>query len=452
MSDNQDSANSLFLNTSPARLFFLAALPGAISMLASSLYGLLDGIFVGQSLGETAFAALNLAFPFVVINFSLADLIGVGSSVPISISLGMKKEKEANNVFTCAVLMIVFAGILIGALLYTIAPFLIGMLGAEGELASYAVQYMRVYAICSPLTTIIFAMDNYLRICGRIKMSMWLNIFMSFLTGVLEFLFLFIFRWGIWGAALATCTGMMVCAVLALLPFVRKKALLRFCRPHFHGKMVRQIIACGSPTFLNNIAGRITSILMNAILVRLGGETAVSVYGVLMYTDGFIQPLLYGLCDSLQPAVGYNWGAGKISRVRSIEKCCFSASAVVSLAAFVLILFFPEQIVSLFMADGEEAATTMAVGALRLFALTYITRWFSFATQSYMMAIEKPMEASMISVSTALIFPVILVAALCPLGLTGIWLNFAATAVLAAVLSLIIILKRKKELFAPDES
>ena len=125
MSDNQASANSLFLNTSPARLFFLAALPGAISMLASSLYGLLDGIFVGQSLGETAFAALNLAFPFVVINFSLADLIGVGSSVPISISLGMKKEKEANNVFTCAVLMIVFAGILIGALLYTIAPFLI---------------------------------------------------------------------------------------------------------------------------------------------------------------------------------------------------------------------------------------------------------------------------------------------------------------------------------------
>ena len=125
---------------------------------------------------------------------------------------------------------------------------------------------------------------------------------------------------------------------------------------------------------------------------------------------------------------------------------------MVSLAAFVLILFFPEQIVSLFMADGEEAATTMAVGALRLFALTYITRWFSFATQSYMMAIEKPMEASMISVSTALIFPVILVAALWPLGLTGIWLNFAATAVLAAVLSLIIILKRKKELFAPDES
>lgn len=446
------NSEALFSRTAPLKLFFLAAIPGAISMLASALYQTVDGVFVGHFLGSTAFAAVNLAMPFVIINFSLADLIGVGAAVPISICLGKQEKEEANNIFTCAVLMIVGTGVLIGAVLFLSAPLLIHLMGAEGEFAELAVQYMQVYALCSPVTTIVFAMDNFLRICGFIRGSMFLNILMSGLSALLEFLFLFVFGWGVWAAALATCTGMMVCAVLALLPFVRKKALLRFCRPHFHGKMVRQIIACGSPTFLNNIAGRITSILMNAILVRLGGETAVSVYGVLMYTDGFIQPLLYGLCDSLQPAVGYNWGAGKISRVRSIEKCCFSASAVVSLAAFVLILFFPEQIVSLFMADGGEAATIMAVGALRLFALTYITRWFSFATQSYMMAIEKPMEASVISVSTALIFPVILVAALWPLGLTGIWLNFAATAVLAAVLSLIIILKRKKELFAPDES
>lgn len=444
------NSEALFSRTAPLKLFFLAAIPGAVSMLASALYQTVDGVFVGHFLGSTAFAAVNLAMPFVIINFSLADLIGVGAAVPISICLGRQEKEEANNIFTCAVLMIVGTGVLIGAALFLSAPLVIRLMGADGEFAELAVQYMQVYALCSPVTTIVFAMDNFLRICGFIRGSMFLNILMSGLSALLEFLFLFVLGWGVWAAALATCTGMMVCAVLALIPFLRKKALLRFVRPHFHGQMIRQIIACGCPTFLNNIAGRITSILMNAILVRLGGETAVSVYGVLMFTDGFIQPLLHGLCDSLQPAVGYNWGAGKISRVRSIEKCCFSASAVVSLAAFVLILAFPAQIVSLFMTDGGEAAMTMAVGTLRLFALTYITRWFSFATQSYMMAIEKPMEASMISVSTALIFPVILVAVLWPLGLTGIWLNFAATAVLAAVLSLIIILRKRKELFAAD--
>ncbi len=185
--------------------------------------------------------------------------------------------------------------------------------------------------------------------------------------------------------------------------------------PRFSGKMIRQIIACGSPNFLNNIAGRITSILMNAILVRLGGETAVSVYGVLMFAEGFIQPLLYGMCDSLQPAVGYNWGAQKFSRVRAIEKCCFVAAAVVSLLSVFAIAFFPEQITRLFVADPATDILNMSIGALRLFSLTYVTRWFSFATQSYMLAIEKPLPASLISVSTALLFPVVLVGALWPL-------------------------------------
>lgn len=443
-------SNTLFLKTSPLRLFLLASIPGAISMLASALYQTLDGVFVGHFLGPTAFAAVNLAMPFVIINFSLADLIGMGASVPISISLGRKQNREANNIFTCACLLIVGTGVLIGAVLYTAAPLLIRLMGAEGEFADLAVQYIRVYALCSPVTTIVFAMDNFLRICGIIRGSMFLNILMSVLSGVLEFLFLNVFRWGIWAAALATCTGMFISAFLAVVPFLRGKTLLRFCKPRFQTGMIRQIVSCGSPNFLNNIAGRITSILLNAILVRMGGESAVSVYGILMYADGFIQPLLYGMCDSLQPAVGYNWGAGKFARVRAIEKCCFSASGLVSLLAVLVIALFPEQITLLFMADAGQDVMGMAVGALRLFSLTYVVRWFSFATQSYMLAIEKSLPASIISVSTALVFPLILVILLWPLGLTGIWLNFAGTAVLAAVLSGVILLKMHRELSRPE--
>ena len=446
------NATALFAKTPPFKLFFLASIPGAISMLASALYQTFDGIFVGHFAGATAFAAINLAMPFVIINFSLADLIGVGSSVPISIALGKKQEQEANNLFTCACLMIVGTGIIIGALLFAAAPLLIQLMGAQGEFADLAVQYIRVYAISSPVTTIVFAMDNFLRICGRIRTSMFLNIFMSVLSAVLEFLFLGVFRWGVWAAALATCAGMFITALLAVVPFFMGKNLLHFCRPRFSVGMIRQIIACGSPNFLNNIAGRITSILLNAILVRMGGETAVSVYGVLMYTDGFIQPLLYGMCDSLQPAVGYNWGAGKISRVRAIEKCCFIASGIISLLAVVVILLFPGQITGLFMADASVEVMALSIGALQLFAITYITRWFSFATQSYMLAIEKPLPASIISVSTALVFPVLLIGVLWPLGLTGIWLNFAGTALLAAILSAVILLKLRGELFQPDHT
>lgn len=439
------SSKTLFAKTPPVKLFFIAAIPGAVSMLASALYGLLDGIFVGRILGETAFAALNLAFPFVVINFSLADLIGLGSAVPIAISLGKKEEHEANNIFSCACIMIVLTGALIGGILYAAAPALIGMLGAEGQLAHMAVQYMRVYAICSPVTTIVFAMDNYLRICGKIKRSLTLNILMAVIGAVLEFTFLFVFKWGIWGAALATCSGMLVCALLALYPFLRSRLQLRFCRPHFSLGLIRQIIICGSPNFLNNIAGRITSILMNAVLLSMGGQPAVSIYGILMYLSEIVQPILYGVCDSLQPAVGYNWGAGNYGRVKAIEKCCFTASAVVSVGAAIIMLAIPEQLSSLFIQDLDQSFLTEAAKALRLFSLTYITRWFSFATQSFMIAVDKPLPASIISVSTALIFPVILIGALWPLKLTGLWLNSTVTAVLAGILAVIVMLKFRKE-------
>ena len=115
-------------------------------MFASALYQTIDGVFVGRFLRQTAFAAVNLAMPFVIINFSLADLIGVGSAVPISVCLGKKQEREANNIFTCACLMIVGAGAVIGGILFAAAPLLIRLMGAEGEFADLAVRYLRVYA------------------------------------------------------------------------------------------------------------------------------------------------------------------------------------------------------------------------------------------------------------------------------------------------------------------
>lgn len=444
------SSTTFFSKTPPSKLFLMASIPGMISMLASSLYQTFDGVLVGQFLGTTAFAAINLAMPFVIINFALSDLIGVGSSVPISICLGKKQEREANNIFTCSCLMIVATGIVVGGLLFASAPLLLHLLGAEGELADLAVQYLRVYAICSPITTIVYALDNYLRISGFIRGSMAVNLLMSGLCVGLEFLFLGVLHWGIWAASLASCCGMAICALVALSPFFRGKAILHFCRPKFTLKMVRQIIACGSPSFLNNVASRVTSILMNSILVSLGGEIAVSVYGVLMFVDGFIQQLLYGMCDSVQPAVGYNWGAQKYSRVRGIEKCCFSASAIVSILSVFVIAVFPEQITKLFISDVSVEVLALSVGALRLFCFTYLVRWVSFATQSFMLAIEKPLPASAISVSTALIFPVILLIVLWPLGLTGIWLNLAGASLLSAIMSVFILAKVRHELQRPD--
>lgn len=441
---------TLFSQTPPVRLFFFAAIPGALSMLASSLYYTLDGVFVGQFIGATAFAAINLAMPFVIINFSLADLIGVGASVPISIALGRGDKKEANNIFTCACLLIHALGILIGAALFAAAPLLIRFLGADGEFAAMAVEYLRVYALCSPLSTAMFAMDNFLRISGFIRGSLALNILMSVLCAGFELVFLGVFGWGVWAAALAGSLGMGICVLIAYIPFLRGKSVLRFTRPRFSWKLVRHIAACGTPNFLNNVSARITEILMNAILVRLGGAMAVSVYGILLFVDGLIQPLLYGICDALQPAVGYNWGARKYSRVRAIERCCFIGAAVTTIALMFLVRSEPTFIIHLFVPDANQELLSTATAALNLFSFAYLTRWLGFATQSYMIAIGKPFQAALISVSTTLAFPALFLILLWPLGLTGIWLNLPASATLAAVLSIVILRSLRRELQQED--
>lgn len=438
------NSHELYTRTPPLKLYFLVAVPGAVSMIASSLWGLFDGIFVGQLLGPTAFAALNLAFPFVLINFSLADLVGVGSSVPISIALGRKDGKTANNVFTCACILIFATGLLMGALMYAFAPAMMALMGAEGALKEMSVAYIRVYALFSPFTTIVFAVDNYLRICGKIRGSMLLNIFMSIAILALEYLCLGPMKMSIGGSPLAVSLGMVLCGLTALVPFFRGKLTLRFCKPKFTAALIGQIVSNGSPIFLSNVAARLTGILMNMVLLELGGPAAVSVYGVLMYAGDILMQLMYGACDSLQPALGYNYGAGSMERVKSIAKCCMAAGAVICLGGAAVMFCFPGQIASLFLTDGEAELMTMTVHAMRLFCLTFLTRWFGFAVQSFLIALEKPRPATILSLANTFVFPVLLLIVLKPLGLTGVWLNTPVTALAVTVMALVLVMRRRE--------
>ncbi len=426
----------LFETLSPRRLFLRAAVPGALSMLASSLYSTVDVILVGNYLGETAFAAVNLAMPFVIVLFAMADLIGVGSSVPIAIALGRHDEETASNAFTCACVMIVASSAALGALVFAAAPALMALCGASGELARLAVEYLRVYALCLPGTAIFYAVDNYMRICGRTRESLGLNVLMAALGAGLELLVLGVLGWGVGAAAAAYSASLLTCSVVAFVPFARGRMVLRFVRPRPSARLVRQIAACGTPTFLNNVAGRVTSVLMNYFLLASGGETAVSAYGILMSIDGVVQALLYGMVDSLQPAVGYNWGARLFGRVREIERWCFGAAAAGSVALGCAAMAAPEPLIHLFVGGADEALVSMAVPAIRIFCLAYLVRWVSFASQSYLMAIERSRAAATMSVCTVLVFPVLLIVCLRGLGLTGFWLNMPVTALLSGLLAL----------------
>lgn len=448
-----------YATMNPWRLFFVVALPGMISMFAMSIYSVFEGAFIGQTLGEGAFAAVNIAFPLVFINFSLADLVGVGASVPISIALGRKDHKTANNVFSCSLIMIVAAAIVMGIIMFFAAEPLCRMMGATDELLTTSMRYLRTFALCGPLTTLFFAMDNYLRISGYVKISMAINIGQNLLTVGLLALFLFVFHTDVIGSALAICTSMCIAAIVAMLPFLLKKTVLRFTRPHFHLSMFKEILACGSPIFLSNIAGRITSILMNVALMKIGlemlgeggGTTAVAAYGVLMYSSDLCWPLLYGISDSLSPSIGYNWGAKNYARVKRIARCGYIGTGLIGLVSTVAMFFGASFVASVFVSAEDAVLLSLAEHGIRLFCFAYLFRWFGVMTQSFFSAIEKPVLATVMAVSIALVFPVLCLGAFWNLGLDGLWLNFVGTNALAFILGAILlyfILRtiRKKEL------
>ncbi|MEG0127240.1 MAG: MATE family efflux transporter, partial [Clostridia bacterium] len=213
----------LFEKTPATKLFLKLTIPGMISMVMSSIYWMIDGVLVGHMLGADAFAALNLVLPIVMISLAVADLIGVGSAVPIAIKLGQHKEAEASNIFTCACLMIVSSATVLGIALFFFAEDLVRLMGAEEHLVQMAAQYLKVYALTAPVTTIVFAVDNYLRLCGKVGYSMMTNILMCVASSVLEWVFLFAFGFGIWAAALANCIGIFLSVVVAFIPFFRGK-------------------------------------------------------------------------------------------------------------------------------------------------------------------------------------------------------------------------------------
>ena len=431
------SEQAFFLETKPSRLFFRAAIPGAVGMIASNIYFSLEMLLVGRFLGQTAFAGGNLAMPLLLIAYAVADMIAVGSSIGIALRLGEGRREEADRIFTAAVISASVLGTLAAVLLTATGPFFFRLMGADAALTKEAMTYLGVYTIFMPLTCLVFVFDNYLRICGRVRFSMAMNIVLALLCLSLEFIFLYVFRLGIGFAALGTSLGMSITCIICMFPFIRGKMSLRFVRLRFSTSVLKEIFTQGLPSFLNNMSGRITSILMNTLLLHLGGGMAVSIYGVFMNIDSIIVPGMYGVFDSLQPAIGYNWGAGRKERTARIARCCVIALAVMCLVFTALLELFPGQIFSLFLESGQDELQ-LAVHAISIMGLTYLVRWISYSCQSFSSAIGNNREATVLSICNALLFPMLMMFILRGTGLEGLWFVTPSAAVLTSIVAAVI--------------
>lgn len=428
----------MFGEMSPTRLFVRCAIPNMISMAVVSLYTIADGMFVGHYIGAQALAAVNLVWPLIMMSFALVDMVAVGSSVHIAIRLGEKKGEEASRIFTTACMLIMGISVLAGVTAWCFAPQLVVALGAEGEVAALAVEYMRVYAAFSPLIMIFFAVDNYLRICGKVTYSMAMNVAVSLANIVLDAWFIAVLGWGIGAAALASCLCLATGTVVCFFPFVCKRMPLRFVRGGVPLPLLGHMLANGSSEFFSNISSSVCMMMFNAVLMEMEGYLAVAAFSIVMYVDSIVKCLWFGMADALQPAISYNYGAGSMRRVFALEYRVQLAALGLSVLVLVGMQISGPALVRLFA--PEQELVEMGTHAMRLFALSYLVSWCGVVSGSFLTALGRPGASLLLAMSQTLLLPALCLILLpAKMGLDGVWLTPLAAGLLSTALAVVIL-------------
>ncbi|WP_246019766.1 MATE family efflux transporter [Bacilliculturomica massiliensis] len=435
----------MFESLPPGELFLKCAVPSMISMAVTSLYTVADGIFVGRFIGSGALAAINLVMPFIMMSFALSDMIAAGSSVQISIRLGEKKGDEANRIFSFCSLLIFAISCAMGAAGWLFAGPLVRLMGADETVTALAVEYMRVYAVFSPGIMIFFALDNYLRICGKVRYSMLMNVGISLLNIVLDALFIAVWGWGIGAAALASCISLMAGTVIGFAPFLSRRLPLKLVRGRISLRMTGNILANGSSEFFSNISGSALMVIMNTVLLRLGGAMAVAAFSIVMYIDSVVKSLLFGMADSLQPAISYNYGAGNRSRMFAIEKRLLLAGAVLSMTVLLGLLLSGQHMIALFLDGSDKSLIELSWRAMKLFSMSYLICWFGMIAGSFFTALNRPVCSLTVAFGQTLVFPLLSLMTLpAVLGLDGVWLTGLAAGCMSALLAAVFFVRVQK--------
>ncbi len=430
--------NQAMFGTLPLKTLFLKlAVPNIISTIFIAITTTVDGIVVGNYIGSHALAAINIFFPVIRIVFALSDMIAVGSSVKIGIRMGEKREKEASQIFASSVLGIVLLGVFVMIFAHFFLEDILRFLIADSVLVADIFAYAQGFLYFIPLIIPYFAVDNYLRLCGKAKYSMCVSIIAAVLNIGLDILFVGILGWGIASASFATAISMMTGSILSIFPFLTKQLTLRFCKPNLPFREWMGIIYNGSSEFFNSISGSLISLLINALLLRLGGPVAVASYAILMYIDCILIYILFGLNDAMQPAVSYNYGAGQYDRIWGLFRLVGWTTAIIS-ALFMLVIFIaPDMLVQIFSNGEEVAVQTLSKKALLYFSPSYLFVWFITITSSFLTGLEKPKQSIMLMTARAIVCPLIFLFVLTPhLGVHGVFLMPVCSGVLVCILAL----------------
>ena len=403
------------------------AIPSVIAMLVSSLYNIVDQIFIGQGVGYLGNAATNVAYPLTTICLAIALLIGIGSASRFSLYLGGGMKDKAAKVVGNGVCMMFAFGILYTVL---VEIFLVPMLtafGATADVMPYAISYTRITAVGMPLLIVTNAMSNLARADGSPKYSMTCMLVGAILNTILDPIFIFVFDMGVAGAAIATVIGQFFSFLMAL-RYIWHFKNVELERSHFRLSLEESLstASLGMSNSLNQVAITLVQIVLNNSLTYYGAQSAygmeipLAACGIVMKTNAILLSIIIGISQGSQPIIGFNYGAAQYDRVRKTYKLAIQCDLVISAIGFCLFQFFPRQILSLF-GSGDALYYEFATRFMRIFLFMIIVNGIQIISSNFFAAIGKPVKGLLLSMTRQVIFliPLILILPLF-LGIEGI--------------------------------
>lgn len=381
------------------------AIPSIISMLVNAAYNITDQIFIGHVVGMLGNAATNVAFPIVTLTVAFSQLVGIGTASNFNISLGAKEEKEAEHFIGTGLTWMSVMGILIMCIVLTLKTPILLLCGATKNVLPYSQMYLGITAFGIPFLLFSSAGSHLIRADGSPTYSMTCTVVGAVLNVFLDWLFMFIFKWGIQGAALATVTGQIISFLLCLYYFTRFKTFrIKRSMLGLRAAYMIKIAKLGTSNFINQVIMMLVNIIMNNTLTHYGelsiygSDIPLAVSGVIAKLNSILSSFSVGLAQGSQPILGFNMGAKNYSRVKETYKKALSAALVISIAAFLLFQLFPRQIVSIF-GSGEELYFQFAERYMRIFMMMVCVFGVQPLTVNYFTGIGNVKQGIVISLS-----------------------------------------------------
>ena len=428
------------LGTEPiGKLLKNYAVPAIIAMTASSLYNIVDSIFIGHGVGPLAIAGLAVTFPLMNLSAAFGTLVGVGATTMISVLLGQKNYEVANKVLGNVVILNIIIGLIfMGVSLAFLDPILY-FFGASENTIGYAREYMQIILAGNAVTHLYLGLNSVLRASGNPKLAMMLTILSVLINIAVAPVLIFWLDMGISGAAIATVAAQVAALAIILAYFSRKDRVLRFSRKIFRldWRIAKDSLAIGLAPFLMNAAACIVTLFINQQLKKYGGDLAIGAYGIVNRISFLFIMVNMGLNQGMQPIAGYNYGTRNYTRVKGVMWKTVKYATAVTCTGFLIALLVPHQAVSVFTSDSQ--LIEFSAKGLRMLTLAFPLVGFQMVSSNFFQCLGMVNKAILLSMSRQLLFLIPCIYVL-PLlwGNIGVWASFPISDFAAFVISAIL--------------